>query len=119
MADETEPLPDRANGDRDRASGKFLKGCKGGPGNPEGRRIAKLRSALLNAVTEEDIAEIMQKMVGLAKNGDVQAAKIVLERTIGKVDQGIAISGDSDDIVSALYAIHPSFGGRKAEDSSG
>jgi hypothetical protein len=66
------------------ANGRFAKGNPGGPGNPFGRLVAKLRLALLESVTPEDIQAIAQTLTQLAKEGDVQAAKLVLAYTIGK-----------------------------------
>lgn len=47
-------------------------------------RVAKLRCAMLEAVTPEDMTAIIRKLVELAREGDVQAAKEVLSRTLGK-----------------------------------
>ncbi len=70
------------NGDRD-ARGRFRCGCKPGPGNPMFRQIHEVRKAILTAVTPEDVAEIMRKLVKDAKRGDKLAARIVLERVLG------------------------------------
>lgn len=35
--------------------GRFAKGNAGGPGNPHAAQVARLRAALLNAITEDDI----------------------------------------------------------------
>ncbi len=64
--------------------GRFLPGHAGGPGNPHARQVAKLRSALLNAVTEEDMDAIVRKLVEQAKEGDIHAAKEVILRTLGR-----------------------------------
>lgn len=76
------PSANGANG-RD-ASGKFATGNRGGPGNPHAKQVAKLRKALLDTVTAEDVAEVVRALVAQAKNGDVVAAREVLDRTIGK-----------------------------------
>ena len=78
----SDPTKNGQNG-RD-AKGKFVKGNPGGPGNPFARKVHRLRAALISAVTEEDIQEIVQARVKLAKNGDVAAAREVLSRTLGK-----------------------------------
>ncbi|MDH3583870.1 MAG: hypothetical protein OER86_06615 [Phycisphaerae bacterium] len=77
-----QPSPNGSNG-KD-AKGRFAKGNAGGPGNPHAKQVGQLRSAMLNAVSEEDIARIIATLVDLAKGGDVQAAKLVLERTLGR-----------------------------------
>ena len=66
------------------AAGRFTKGNPGGPGNPFAKRVHQLRSALIQAVTEEDIREIVEALVTLAKGGDVAAAREVLSRCLGK-----------------------------------
>lgn len=68
--------------DRDER-GRFVHGNPGGPGQC-GRRVGLLRKALLEAVSEADIADIARVLVVAAKAGDVQAARIVLERTLGR-----------------------------------
>jgi hypothetical protein len=77
-----EPSTAEDNG-RDSA-GRFAPGNSVGRGNPHARHVAKLRSALMKAVTPEDIIAIVTKMVELAKDGDLVAAKEVLTRTLGK-----------------------------------
>lgn len=69
-------------GDRDER-GRFVHGNPGGPGQC-GRRVGMLRKALLEAVSEADISEIARVLVDAAKAGDVQAAKLVFERTLGR-----------------------------------
>ncbi|MFO0846482.1 MAG: hypothetical protein U0797_29625 [Gemmataceae bacterium] len=66
------------------ANGRFAKGNAGGPGNPFARKVAQLRSLALETVTEDDLAAILKKMVERAKQGDVPAAKLVLQYTLGK-----------------------------------
>lgn len=66
------------------ASGKFAAGNKLGRGNPYAAHVAKLRSALIEAVTESDIKQIAETLVGLAKGGDVMATKELLLRTLGR-----------------------------------
>ena len=69
--------------DRD-AGGRFLKGNCGGPGNPHAKQIARLKSALHEALTEDGIAAVAQAMLQRAKGGDVAAARLLLEYAIGK-----------------------------------
>jgi hypothetical protein len=54
------------------------------PGNPNARRIASLRKSILDAATDDDVQAIIRKMGGLAREGDVQAARVYLEYTVGK-----------------------------------
>jgi len=66
------------------SNGQFAKGNRFGPGNPFARQVAGLRKALLDRVTAEDIQAIAEKLLQLAKAGDVAAAKLLLSYTIGK-----------------------------------
>ena len=63
--------------------GRFLPGNKGGPGNPYAKRVAALRRALLGAVSEQDLTDIISALVTKARSGDVAAAKILLDRVFG------------------------------------
>jgi len=76
------PSPNGPNG-RDRA-GRFTRGNAGGPGNPHAAHVAKLRSALLDAVTPEDMRAVARALIAKAKRGDVAAARELCERTLGK-----------------------------------
>jgi len=78
----TAPPGDGQNG-RD-GRGRFTPGNKGGPGNPFARRTARLRSLLLEAVTDEDMQLMAQKLVVLAKAGDLAAMKLLFGYVIGK-----------------------------------
>ena len=66
------------------ANGRFAKGNAGGPGNPHVRRIAMMREAVASAATVEDLVAVMRKLLELAKEGDREAAKLVLHYTVGK-----------------------------------
>jgi hypothetical protein len=55
---------------------------------------AEIREAFYDAVSPEDLAEIAKKLVQQAKAGDIVAAKVVLERVLGRVSQAIELSGD-------------------------
>lgn len=65
-------------------SGRFLPGNKAAKGNPHARHVAQLRAGLMRAVTPSDIQEIITSLVTAAKGGDINAARTVLERTLGK-----------------------------------
>jgi len=66
------------------ARGRFAAGNSGGPGNPFGRYTAKLREALVTAVTEEDMQAIVRKMIDMAKVGSIPAMRLVMQYVIGK-----------------------------------
>ena len=67
--------------------GQFVIGNRGGPGNPHAASLAKNRAALLAAVSEDDLREILRAMIDAAIAGDVAAAKLVLERVCGRSEQ--------------------------------
>ena len=66
------------------ANGRFAIGNDGGPGNPFARQTAALHSAFLQRATPEDMKAIADKLIEQAKDGNVAAAKLVLQYTIGK-----------------------------------
>src|SRR5262245_46223896 len=66
------------------ARGRFLAGNGGGPGNPFARQVAKLRSALVQRVTEEDIVQIAEQLIVQAKLGNVAAIKLLFQYVLGK-----------------------------------
>ena len=79
----TAPSPNGPNGGRDRG-GRSTKGNPGGPGNPFAQRVGRLRSVMPDAVSEDDLKAIVVALVAQAKDGDVVAAREILNRTIGK-----------------------------------
>lgn len=78
-----EPPSDPFADGRD-SRGRFAKGNAGGPGNPHARRVAALRTTLIREVTRDDIRAIVRKLIEQAKDGDIQAAREVLTRVLGR-----------------------------------
>jgi len=83
------PLSNGANGEGNRvverdAMGRFSQGNQGGPGNPYAKKISELRSALMQAVTPDDLQEVIAKLVEEAKGGNIPAAKELLDRVLGR-----------------------------------
>ena len=74
-----EPFGD---GGRD-SGGRFTTGNAGGPGNPYARRVGQLRSALLDAVSDEDIRRTIKTITTQARDGDIVAARILFDRLLG------------------------------------
>ena len=66
------------------AKGRFMPGNPGGPGNPFARQTAALRQALLDAITPQDMQAIAAKLIEQAKDGNIQAAKLLFTYAIGK-----------------------------------
>src|SRR5947208_839977 len=84
------PAPVAAEPKSDRAPhGRFTMGNKGGPGNPFARQIAEMRKLLLNTVPGERLANIVLALVEKAEKGDVAAAKLVLQYTVGKPAEAV------------------------------
>jgi hypothetical protein len=74
------------NSERD-DKGRFAPGNAGGPGNPFAAKTAQLRSALMDAVTDDDIQAVAQTLIQEARSGNVQAGRELLDRTLGKAHQ--------------------------------
>ena len=60
------------------SNGKFATGNPGGPGNPHGGQVARLRETMLEAVTPDDMRAVVLKLVELAKGGDLKAIDLLL-----------------------------------------
>lgn len=87
-----EPSPAGVNGEgRDPQSGQFLRGNKLARGNRHQERITRLRTALLDAVTPGDMRKVIKRLVTKAKAGDMQAAKLLLDRLYGRAPQAIQL----------------------------
>ena len=65
--------------ERQGSGGRWLPGQSG---NPAGRRPGTGEVAKLRAAIAEHVPEIVGKLVEAAKAGDVQAARLLLERTL-------------------------------------
>ena len=75
------------NGSQGRGpGGRFAKGNAGGPGNPNAKRVARLRTALLKGVTPEDMQQVVAAMLAKAKGGDVPAARELFQRVLGPAE---------------------------------
>jgi hypothetical protein len=84
------------------ANGRFGKGNPGGPGAPMGGLVARLRTALLQAVSTEDIQAVGQTLVKQARDGDLNATKLLLAYTVGAPHQPIAADTTEADALEAL-----------------
>ena len=62
------------------------------------RRMSSYKAAVRDAISQEDVIEVLQNLTQLAKQDDVAAAKLFLEYTIGKPQ--ISVSVESDTTVS-------------------
>ena len=89
---------------------RFRKGNKFGRGNPLAGRVEKLRARLLTMLTTEDFDAITDKLIAMAKSGDLAAIREVFDRLFGKprqeisqhVDGSIRSVIEGDDRAAAL-----------------
>jgi hypothetical protein len=94
-------MSDISNGNRDPMTGHFRLGNKlgGQGGNPNAKRMAELKKALVACGTEQDIQDIYKTLMAAALGGDVQAAKLLLDHLVGRPSQSVEISGFEGDPV--------------------
>jgi len=64
--------------------GRFLPGNRHGKGNPLVKQTTKLRAVLMEAVTPEDMRQVVLKLVAMAKSGDAVAIRELLNRVYGR-----------------------------------
>lgn len=77
--------------------GRFVLGHKsinGGKNGVAGGKGKILRDALYAAITAKDIQEIAKKLMEKAKAGNILAIKEVFDRSLGKVPQAVAVTGE-------------------------
>jgi hypothetical protein len=87
------------------AKGRFAKGNPGGPGNPFARHVAKLRSALVQCVSEEDIRRIAEGLLLNSRIGHLPSIRILLMYVLGKPSG--AVNPDTLDIEEWRQLVHP------------
>jgi hypothetical protein len=77
-----------SNGSNGRQSGGRFgvgNGFARGRGNPHAGRVYAVQSLLREETTDDDLLAIWRKLIEMAKAGDKDAAKTVLDRMLGKV----------------------------------
>lgn len=80
--------------------GKFVKGHPGIGGRKSKSHEEKILEAVSRACKPEDIQAIMEALIRKAKNGSIQAAKVVLAYSIGMPVQRTEITGtDSGPLI--------------------
>lgn len=79
----------------DPITGHFQKGNKLGT-HQAVARANHFRNVLQKCTTDEDLKEVWAMVLKKAKGGDLEAAKVVLDRTIGRVQP--TIEGDADSL---------------------
>jgi hypothetical protein len=76
------------------ANGRFKAGhpCLS-RGNPFQKQLYEMRSLLYSRVTAEEFNAILDRMIALAQDGNVPAAKLLIEHLCGKPLQAVQVSG--------------------------
>lgn len=99
---------------RDRA-GRFVPGCPAGPGRPKGKgtrlwTFRRAREVFEAACDDRHFAEIVDRLVELAKGGDLVAIRLVLLYRIGR-----PIPQDEAQHLESLEELHEQWESRDAE----
>ena len=82
-------------------NGRFQPGNQAAAGHSS--RSQKLRYVMLEGISEDDVRAVVTKLVALAKAGNLGAAKLLLDRTLGKVSVGEPpAGGDEPDSTTAI-----------------
>jgi hypothetical protein len=84
-------VSDGGNGRGER--GRFAPGNKLGNGNPLAKRMNELRKALVDSVAPDDVVRVGKKLREQAEDGDVVAARLLLEYAVGRPAQAIELTG--------------------------
>jgi hypothetical protein len=86
---------------------------KGTSGNPTGRSAANVTAAKLRKSIADDMPDILNKLIELAKGGDIQAIKLVLERVCPALKQQAvpislpfieSLAGQGNEIIRATMS---------------
>lgn len=78
------------------SSGKFGAGNQFAKGNPLNRRANQLRKVLLDTVQDEDIVDVVRKLIEKAREGDIPATKELLDRSLGKPQATITVVDEEE-----------------------
>jgi hypothetical protein len=101
---ELAPLVNGSNGRA--ADGRFAVGNPGGPGGSAfAKRSAQLRQTLIDAVSEQDIRDVATKLVERAKAGDVDAARLLFDRLLGKPVMPVAVKTEPADEIRTVETV--------------
>src|SRR5262249_22569122 len=82
------PLSTVSDGDRG-PGGKFAPGNRCSRGNPFNKRMAALKSAVLEEIKSQDIKRLVRHLHNMAMQGVVAAAVVLLRYTIGRPPESI------------------------------
>lgn len=73
-----------------------------GKGNPWARYVQKFRRTLMTCVSQVDFEKVVRKVVEEAQNGDMNAAKLLIERLCGPVEKHIELTSSGPVAVIEL-----------------
>jgi hypothetical protein len=83
--------------------GQFLPGMSFGLEGPP-KKYERLKQALINAATPQDIEDIMHKMIALAKMGSVPAATLVINRLFSNPKSAVTVETHKTELSISAYA---------------
>lgn len=83
----TKKKPSKTGSNGRDSKGRFIAGNKAAKGNPHAGKMARLRSAMLDAVKEADLKAVFKKLVEQAKEGDIPSIRELFNRAIGKATE--------------------------------
>ena len=106
LPSEMAPSQNGSNG-RD-SKGRFAPGNAGGPGNPRAVQREAWIKALTKAVTPEDIGKVVKVLVKAALAGEKWAIPELLNRTVGKPTEHVAVEGDQSYQIVIRHGDEPS-----------
>lgn len=64
------------------AAGRFLPGCRPGPGNPNSSHSQRKLFVFRDAITDADIRDLAAALLEKAKAGDIRAAQLLLDKLL-------------------------------------
>lgn len=80
---------------RDVTTGRFVKGYKGGKGNPYARKNADFKKLLQAAISDADLYDLARVLVDRGKSGDVSAIRELFDRLFGKAKATLAVEEET------------------------
>jgi hypothetical protein len=83
------------------ARGRFVKGNRGGPGNPLAGKVNKVRKAFLDYFEGPAMGVLCDYMMRKALSGDPRFLRLILQYTIGKLPAGDGFVDDEADVAQA------------------
>ena len=102
-------IPTNSASDGRDNKGRFAPGNRIGKGNPLGGRVQKLRVMLHEALTDTDFQEICEKLIEMAKGGDLVAIRELFDRLLGKSSSEVllrtAVEEKQNEILNTIVDI--------------